>query len=389
MTSEYTSLDSLIEDPGRRRFLGFGAAAGAVLAAAAVVPSAARAAAKAKAASLDECLSLSQQQMAARAPAVKQGMAYLRSAANTVRDAKARAVVTALLDDPVPSLAGPLADAGNRRAVYDELVGQGLLKDVAFEAFLPPVAEGGRASQPFMSSTGSGWTSHHAYPGGLVTHTAANLHISEAIYASYKDVYGFALDRDTVVVSQMLHDLHKPWVFQWEGSGACRTELSLAGTGEHHVLGVAESIVRGVPARMVVAQACAHNHPGSPADEAQVVGWLKAASIIVGVDPEKAGLLAPGGATLPLPRRMEGFVCHLGDHDWVFTVPAAKAMIAELGDLAKERYGIDDVSASSKHFNNFRNYVFSQATIESLYETYAVKGRAGFASAVAGVVRPA
>ena len=36
------------------------------------------------------------------------------------------------------------------------------------------------------------------------------------------------------------------------------------------------------------------------------------------------GLLEKDGKTLPMPRRIEGFVTHLADHDWVISVPAAQ-----------------------------------------------------------------
>ena len=54
------------------------------------------------------------------------------------------------------------------------------------------------------------------------------------------------LDRDVVLASQLLHDLHKPWVFQWQADGTCRKEEPLAATGEHHVLSIAESLRRGL-----------------------------------------------------------------------------------------------------------------------------------------------
>lgn len=68
-----------------------------------------------------------------------------------------------------------------------------------------------------------------------------------------------------------MHDLQKPWVFQWDQDHLCRTEIPLTETGEHHVLSVAESIKRSLPASFVVAQACAHEHPSSKASEALVV----------------------------------------------------------------------------------------------------------------------
>lgn len=369
----------------RRRFLEFGAAACGVLAVGTMLPRTVRAATPAVA--LDACLAMTPEQMATTSPLATDAWHYLVETAGTIGEASLREKVRAILDNPAPTLAKRLADPGTRAAVHAALAAKGLLKGQTVDGLVPPTADPSKAPQPFRCAPGSGYASHHAFPGGLVVHTAGNLRTTLGIYEGYKKNYGFALDRDTAVASQMLHDLHKPWVFVWEPDGGCRTEQTLAGTGEHHVLSVAESIVRGLPPQVIVAQACAHNHPGDAKDEAEVVGWLTAAALLAGVDPVAAGLLEKGGATLPLPRRMEGFVCHLGDHDWVLTVPAGKWMVAALGDLARERYGIAD--AKSKAFNQFHNYVFSRATMMGLYETYAVSGKDGLARAVAAVVRPA
>ncbi|WP_235669566.1 metal-dependent phosphohydrolase [Solidesulfovibrio carbinolicus] len=370
----------------RRAFLRLGLAVGGVAVARAAFPTLARAAASGPAA-LAAVAAMTPLEMADASPLVGASWQYLRDVAATIANPELRAKVEAVLDNPAPTLAARLADPKHRAAVAEELAAKGWLKGQTADTLLPPVADPAASPQPFRSAPGSGYQSHHAYPGGLPVHVAVNMRITLAIFDAYKDVYGFALDRDTVVVSQMLHDLHKPWVFAWSEAGASRPEQSLAGTGEHHVLSVAESIVRGIPAEVVVAQACAHNHPGSEKDEAEPVAWLKAAAVLAGVDAAKAGLIAPSGDTLPLPRRMEGFVCHLGDHDWVLSVPAGKWSIAALAELARDRYGIADDKSS--RFNAFRNYVFSQATMMELYQTLAVSGKDGLAKAVAGIVAPA
>lgn len=372
--------------PDRRRVLALGAAAGAVLAAGAILPG--HAFAKPKQASLDDCLSLSPEEMAGKSPYVTRSWEYIKKTVSTVKDAGLRSKTLAILENPSPTLLARM-DAQSRAEIFKELSAKGYLKDAREDAFLPPSTNPAASSQPFLSAPGSGYQSHHSYPGGLATHTAANLIIALAIHDAYKDIYGFSLDRDAVVVSQALHDLHKPWVFQWQASGESRKENTLAGTGEHHVLGVAESIVRGLPAPVVVAQACAHNHPGFDKDEAEVVGWLSAAAVIAGVDPVQAGLLAPGGKTLPEPRRMEGFVTHLGDHDFVLTVPAAKWTIAAMQDVARKQYGLTDADLKGAKFNALRNYAFSQLTVEALYRAYSTKGAEGLAAAVSYAVRPA
>ena len=378
----------------RRRFLGLGAAACGVLAAGAVLPALARATSASPAgspvappAAMDAVQAMTPQEMADASPLAADSWRFLRETAATLDNADVRAKVLAILDNPAPTLAVRLADPAIRAQVHAALAARGMLKGQTVEGLVPPAADPAKAVQPFSCAPGSGYASHHAFPGGLVVHTAGNMRVTLGIFEGYKATYGFALDRDTVIASQMLHDLHKPWVFAWEDSGASRAEQTLAGTGEHHVLSVAESMLRGLPPAVVVAQACAHNHPGDAKDEAEVVGWITGAALLAGLDPVAGGYLEKGGQTLPLPRRMEGFVCHLGDHDWVLTVPAGKWMIAALGDLARERYGIAD--DTSKAFNQFRNYVFSQATMMGLYEAYASAGGDGLAKAVAAVVAPA
>jgi hypothetical protein len=370
----------------RRRVLALGAAAGTMLAMDALLPG--QALAQAKQVSLDECLSMTPEGMARGSSRVMRSWEFLKKTVAAVKDPKARAATLAILDNPAPTLLSRM-DARVRGEVAAELVAKGYLKDAEPETFLPPAKAADKTPQPFIATAGSGYQSHHPYPGGLVRHTVGNLKISLGIYETYQDVYGFTLDRDTVIVAQALHDLHKPWVFQWQQDGSTRTEKPMAGTGEHHVLGVAESIVRGLPAPMVVAQACAHNHPGTDKDEAEVVGWICAASILAGVDPVRAGLLDRGGKSLPLPRRMEGFVTHLGDHDFVLTMPAAQWTVAALRELAAARYGMGEDDLKGARFNALRNYAFSQASAEALYREYATKGPDGLASAVTALVRPA
>ncbi len=369
----------------RRDFLKLGAIAGA---AAVVAGTPAPAPAAPARCSLDQCMELDHVAMADASGPVSAAWRSIRLTAAEIRNPAIRAKVEAVLDNPAPTLARSIGSA-EKKAIHKELTAKGLLKDVEEADFMPPVADPDTAPQPFRSAPGSGYQSHHAYPGGLCTHTDLNTRMSVALYDGYRQVYDYMLDRDVVVAAQLLHDLHKPWVFQWDAEGESRGEMKLAGTGEHHPLGVAESIVRGLPAEVCVAQACAHNHPRTEKDEAQVVGWLTTAAIIAGVDPVEYGLLAADRKTLPLPRRQEGFVTHLGDHDWVLTVPAAQWLIPVMKQVAVRDYRMSDNDLDKKPFNRFRNYVFSQATIMSLYETYAAKGEAELVRTIHSIVRPA
>lgn len=367
----------------RRDFLKLGMTLSAA-AAVSAIPMQAKAAFSRK--SFEEVMTMTPLQMAEASGPVMAAWKNIRQTAGQIRNPEIRKQVFGILNNPAPTIMERI-DKKEKHEIYKELKSEGLISGVPEADFLPPAASWDEAPQPFHSAPGSGYQSHHSYPGGLVTHTDLNVRVSKALAEGYLDVYDYLVDRDAVIASQLLHDLHKPWVFQWQQNGESRSEQKLAGTGEHHPLGVAESIHRGLPAEVCVAQACAHNHPRTPEDEAKVVGWIKAASIINGIDPVKHGLLAKGGKTLPLPRRQEGFICHLGDHDWVLTVPAAQWTIPVMQTIAERDYGIGKSDTAA--FNSFRNYVFAQASIMSLYETYASKGEAELTRTVHSIIAPA
>ncbi len=370
----------------RRNFLKAGAVLGAGLLAAGVFPKPCSAACYTSV-KYSDVMDMSAVDMAEASGLVMDSWRYLRNTAETIRNPVIRKGVFAILDNPAPTIMKQIGEK-EKKEIYNELSAKGLIKDVSLEDFLPASQSADKSPQPFYSAPGSGYGSHHAYPGGVVTHTAANLQVSLGLYEAYRNVYDYLLDRDVVIASQVLHDLHKAWVFQWRDNGASRTELSLAGTGEHHPLSVAESFHRGLPAKMCVAQACAHNHPGFAKDEEGPVNWITAAAIIIGKDPIAEGWLDQSGKTLPQPRTMEDFVCHLGDHDWILTVPAAHWMIPLMKEIAMEKYGLAKEDLEGRKFNQLRNYVFSQATIMGLYNLYAGEGKDAVTNRVLSIVRP-
>lgn len=379
----------MLEELDRRGFLKVGLAAGGALAAIGISPKDDLPYTTAAAATLDECLHMTPLMMAEKSHVVQQSWKTISGFVGQIRDERIREATRNILQNPAPTFMERYSTQDARSALRKELLQAGLLDEKAVPEgvdFPPKFSDTKNSPQPFLSAPGSGYESHHAYPGGVVTHTALNLKVSLALHGGYMEVYGYVLDRDVVIASQALHDLHKPWVFQWREDGSSRTELSLAGTGEHHPYGIAETMYRGLPPQVVVAQACAHQHPGADKEEAEPVRWIKAAAIIAGKDPVKEGYLSPSGKTLPVPRHQECFICHLGDHDWVLTVPAAQWLIPVMGSIALKTYGMSEDDLKGKRFNAFRNYVFSQATIMKLYQVYSVEGKQGLTNAVTQIV---
>ena len=308
--------------------------------------------------------------LAANSELVQLSYQKIKDAVKTIQDRSLARMTMDIINNPVPTFMNNYQLPGSKRTVYNKLVAAGLLDSskTSLENFMPPY--NGSLPQPFYSAPGSGYASHHAYPGGLATHTAANLQISEGIYNTYTGLFNSALSHDIVIAAQALHDLAKPLVFQWQKDQSSLTEYQIAGTGAHHIFSIAEVIYRGFPVEEIVAQACAHTIP-SDKDEQIVAGYLKAAAIIAGKDAEKLGLVTSND-TIPTPHKQEGYITSLGDHDFVLSGPACQKSVAILKEIAAKDYGMSKAGLEGEYFNRFRNYIgaqYSMMYIDSLAST--------------------
>ena len=308
--------------------------------------------------------------LAANSELVQLSYQKIKDAVKTIQDPSLARMTMDIVNNPVPTFMNNYQLPGSKRTVYNKLVAAGLLDSskTSLENFMPPY--NGSLPQPFYSAPGSGYASHHAYPGGLATHTAANLQISEGIYNTYTGLFNSDISHDIVIAAQALHDLAKPLVFQWNKDQSSLTEYQIAGTGAHHIFSIAEVIYRGFPVEEIVAQACAHTIP-SGKDEQVVVGYLKAAAIIACKDAEKLGLVTSKG-TIPTPHKQEGYITSLGDHDFVLSGPACQKSVAILKEIAAKDYGMSKADLEGEHFNRFRNYIgaqYSMMYIDSLAST--------------------
>lgn len=308
--------------------------------------------------------------LAANSELVQLSYQKIKDAVKTIQDPSLARMTMDIVNNPVPTFMNNYQLPGSKRTVYNKLVAAGLLDSskTSLENFMPPY--NGSLPQPFYSAPGSGYASHHAYPGGLATHTAANLQISEGIYNTYTCLFNSDISHDIVIAAQALHDLAKPLVFQWNKDQSSLTEYQIAGTGAHHIFSIAEVIYRGFPVEEIVAQSCAHTIP-SGKDEQVVAGYLKAAAIIAGKDAVKLGLVTSKG-TIPTPHKQEGYITSLGDHDFVLSGPACQKSVAILKEIAAKDYGMSKADLEGEHFNRFRNYIgaqYSMMYIDSLAST--------------------
>jgi len=299
-----------------------------------------------------------------------------------------------------------------------------------FAGVFPPVVAAGSACpnlpQPFHAAPGSGFGGHHSYPGGLVLHETVNEFLLAGLAASYRRVYGqtgpgglpvvapeerdadekaeVAIDGDIVVAAPLLHDWAKTLVFQWNADGTELTEFSFGGngatdnygapgdsrTGSHHIIGLAESMARGLAPKLVITQACSHSSPIG--NEYKVVNWLRAAAILAGVDPVARGYLRPdkaGRLRLPSLNKLADFdlnapgptevsapveyqLHNLSDGDYTQSIPAISVAQKLLAKLAPE-FGYDP-AAAARYNTKYRNRALAYLSAERLYLLYTNGG---------------
>jgi hypothetical protein len=328
--------------------------------------------------------------------------------------------------------------AAQKQAIIATLQAQGLFSTTDAAAFpggaetgvFPPVLDDGTACphlpQPFFSAPGSTNNGHQAYPGGLPVHEGFNLVSALSFTKNYLQAYGtpgadglphmvplpqvgqslptdLVISQDYMIAAPIWHDWAKSIVFQWNADGSEFQEFNFGGagatddygaagdsrTGGHHLISLAESMARGLPATFIITQACAHSAP-TLGNEYKVVNWLRAGAIIAQVDPVAKGYLyvdSTGKLRLP-PVRATGAVDlnaagqtnilveyeihNLSDADFVFTIPAITEDQVILAQLAP-RYGYSP-SNVAVYNTHYRNPVFSYLSAERILIMYTNNG---------------
>jgi len=388
--------------------------------------------------------------IAEKSPLINSAMGFLKQAAELIRDPKLKHATLDAFAKPDTCIAHRANLTGkDRSAIIKALADAGLLNPADGREFpggleagiFPPVREDGTACphlpQRFDSAPGSVFEGHHSYPGGLAMHEAFNDISSLSLAADYRMAYGhlgasglpsidvsgdaaflrdgddLAMNQDLIIAAPIWHDWGKVLVFQWNADGTEFQELNFGGNGAsdnygakgdsrtpgHHILGLAESLKRGLAPELVITQASAHAAP-TLGNEYKVVNWIRAAAIIARIDPVAGGYLSRDAMhrlRLPALRATGSFdlwsapsspaaflpeftINNLSDGNYYLAAPAASDLGVILKKLAPE-FGIDPNDRA--HFNNkFRNPVLSYLSAERLIFVYARQGLAGIRAQV-------
>jgi hypothetical protein len=372
---------------------------------------------------------------------------YILARAGEIRDGKLRTATLDAIDNPQTCIRHRIGlDDAAKTRIMASLAAEGLVDpedDAKFPGgvmagVFPPVREAGgdcpMLPQTYNSAPGSSFGGHHSYPGGLPIHEAFNLSSAISLADNYRRTYGHSnqsglpevtpvgivppspdaaeimIDQDIIIAAPIWHDWAKTIVFQWTAGGSEFPELNFGGngktdsyggagdskTGGHHLIGLAETIKRGLPPAFVAAQASAHDAP-TGTQEYKVVNWIRTGAIIAQVDPLAGGYLIRddlGRLRLPPVRQLGSvsiqkvlpnepnllveYVLHnLSDADYTYTGPAvAEAQI--LLRMLAQRFGYD-INDTATFNTKFRNPVLSTFSAERLQIIYAAKGIDGVA----------
>jgi hypothetical protein len=250
------------------------------------------------------------------------------------------------------------------------------LRAIVLDFMLRPNASafGEAATQSWLASPGSGWKSHHAYPGGLSVHNLEWVEVASGWVDTYEKVYGVTLNRDLVVAGLLLHDWGKVWFVFDDATGRIRepewypkawgTQAKWKWMGGHGNVLYAELIHRGAPQELLFASASAHFDPywNLDKDGEGLNPALREAAAVV---------KKPAPAMKPDQRMAEMWIPTFVDEAWSFsTMVAAKFAFDLLAGIARE-LGLEP---DSREANKLAWFVLSRVGDFRIYEVYQKAG---------------
>ncbi|HEY6676535.1 MAG TPA: hypothetical protein VIZ87_07085 [Terrimicrobium sp.] len=250
------------------------------------------------------------------------------------------------------------------------------IRDIVLEFVLNPKATafGQSATQSWLASPGSGWKSHHAYPGGLSVHNFEWVEVALGWSDTWEKVYGVKLDRDLVVAGLILHDWGKLWFLFDDASGKIRepdwypkawgTKANWKWMGGHGAVLYAELIARGMPTELLFSAASAHFDPywALEKDGEGMNPALREAAEIA---------KKPAPVVKPEERMAEWWIVTFTDEAWSFSTMVAARFASELLEETTKDLGL---KPDSREANKLAWFVLSRVGDFKIYEVYQKAG---------------
>lgn len=260
--------------------------------------------------------------------------------------------------------------------VYAQRIEDKRIREIVLDLMLTPAATafGQKANQSWLASPGSGWKSHHAYPGGLSVHNLEWVEVASGWADAYDKVYGVKVNRDLVIAGLLLHDWGKVWFEFDEASGrisepewypkAWGTQARWKWMGGHGAVLYAELLHRGAPQELLFAVASAHFDPHWDLDvkgEGLNPALREAAEMV----KKSAPVMEPG-------RRMaEWWIPNYVDSGWSFSTMVAARFSFELMESIAKEIGL---APDSREANKLAWFVLSRVGDFRIYDVYQKAG---------------
>lgn len=339
--------------------------------------------------SLENVVAMSPEEMARASRLIVGTYNELLQTANSLEDEGYRRLMRECIAAPKVTFLELYPSDADRRKLFNEMVKLGFFNSKDDPDHVWP--RGHMEPQTYLTAPSSHNDFYNAHPGGLALTVAYNIRMADAYTQNYRQVYGLPINRDLPVVSLLVHEYPKVWLYQWLDNGSWLEEPRTVydDTWHAHCIYVtAELMYRRYDSRIVMAMAAAHQMSALDASmdgRAVVANWIgldrvchfiEAAAVMAQVDPVDYGLLERKNGKLVLATQpAEQWVVHMADMNWPYTMGAAHLYTYPmLKQIAANDLGLSGADLKGKPFNQLKNYVWSQLGQIPLYEIYVREG---------------
>jgi hypothetical protein len=213
---------------------------------------------------------------------------------------------------------------------------------------------------PTWAAPGAGATSHHCYPGGWAIHTALNLRTCQSLISDIRLSKNVKLNVDAILAAMILHDWAKLKLLVWNSDHSLDDDQGIG----HHVIALAECMLRDFPPRVVGLLAGVHSGWWSNPDA--VEKDMRKATEIVGMSVAEAYLSDQG-----LQDSVEGWVVRQAERCWY---DPSRRCVTVIDD--KLRAYLARQGRAPKSFVRVRNVVYTIFDEMQLMQILSVEGEA-------------
>ena len=167
---------------------------------------------------LEEIIAMSPEQMAKASRLVMGIYNELLQTASSLEDQGYRELMRECITRPKITFLELHKSDQDRRRLFDEMVRRGFFNVEDDPDHVWPL--GHLSPQTYLTAPSSHNDFYNAHPGGLAVTVAYNIRMADAYTENYRQMYGIPANRDLPVVSLLVHEYPKVWLYKWQEDGS-------------------------------------------------------------------------------------------------------------------------------------------------------------------------